>query len=480
MDQHLHDRPAPEVLRSVVRVLTTSDAPDYDQPWQTQGVTSSTGSGAIIETERGLRVLTNGHVVENQVFVEVRRYGRDRKYEAEVEGVGHECDLALLRIPDESFFEGTVPIPIGALPQLSDRVTVLGYPIGGDRLSVTRGVVSRIAMSTYAQSQRWLLAGQIDAAINSGNSGGPVVRKGAIVGIAFQTLDEGQNIGYMIAAPVIRHFLQDLENGTFDGFPSLGVVTQRLESPAHRRQLKLGRRTHGVLVRKVVYGSSAWKTIRAGDVLLEVDGVKIGADGTVHYRRNALLHHEFVVSQRHVGENMKVTVFRDGRVRRISVTLKPPQYLVPEDQYDVRPSYYVYGGLLFVPLTRDYLKTWGEEWWANAPRSLMQLYETQVRSASRTQVVVLQKTLADTSNRGYHELGNIVVEKVQGRRVRDLAHVVRLIARARTEFIRIEGEDGRVVVLDRAKATQRLRPIMRRFGVPRDRSDDLPGRAVDA
>ena len=166
---------AKALRRSVVKVLSTSDPPDYDQPWQTRGVENATGSGAIIETAAGPRVLTNAHVVENAVFIEVRRYGRASKYVAEVEGIGFECDLALLKVEKKEFFRGTIPFPLGRLPSLADRVSVLGFPIGGDHISVTDGVVSRIAVTRYAQSERRLLSVQIDAAINEGSSGGPVV-----------------------------------------------------------------------------------------------------------------------------------------------------------------------------------------------------------------------------------------------------------------------------------------------------------------
>src|SRR5687768_11666949 len=160
------------LLRSVVKILTVSDAPDYDQPWQTRGATSSAGSGAIIATARGPRVLTNAHCVENHAFIEVRRYGNAKRFVAMVEAVGYDCDLALLHVEDPEFYLSTVPIPLGELPDLSDEVSVYGYPIGGERISITNGVVSRIESIRYAHRQRRLLAVQIDAAINAGNSGG--------------------------------------------------------------------------------------------------------------------------------------------------------------------------------------------------------------------------------------------------------------------------------------------------------------------
>ena len=168
-------------LPSVIKVLTVSDAPDYEQPWQMHGPTSSSGSGAVIQTERGLRVLTNAHVVQNQVFVELRRFGASHKVPAEVEGVCHECDLALLRVRKEDFFEGAKPIEFGELPELGDHVTVCGYPIGGDRLSLTQGVVSRIEVSPYAHSQRPLA----DAArVMLGQPGAALISVGALVSVS--------------------------------------------------------------------------------------------------------------------------------------------------------------------------------------------------------------------------------------------------------------------------------------------------------
>ena len=237
--------PLGELKESVVKVMTVSDAPDYEQPWQTLGAGPATGSGAIVATPRGPRVLTNAHVVEDATFIEVRREGQTRKTVAEVVGYGEACDLALLLVEDPTFFEGAQPIPIGELPSLGDPVTVLGFPIGGERLSVTEGVVSRIELTMYVQNERSLLSVQIDAAINPGNSGGPVVRDGKLVGIAFQSLEEAENIGYVISAPVVKHFLKDVESTPYDGFPDLGLSVQHLESSAHRKYLGLPQSRRG-------------------------------------------------------------------------------------------------------------------------------------------------------------------------------------------------------------------------------------------
>jgi S1-C subfamily serine protease len=473
-DHEGHGGLMPSMLRSVVKVMTTSDAPDYDQPWQTQGPDGAVGSGVIVTTARGLRVLTNAHVVGNQVFVEVHRYGESRKFEAVVESVGHVCDLALLKIEDPDFTDGAPALPIGDLPSMGDRVAVLGFPIGGDRLSITEGIVSRIEMTPYAHSQRNLLAVQIDAAINSGNSGGPVVKDGELVGLAFEAMEDAENIGYMIGAPVVQHFLRDVEQGIQDGFPELGVVTQQLESKAHRRSLGLKPNSHGgILITQVVHGSSAWGSLKKGDVLLTLDNKNVAADGSISFRKNERIDMAHQVARRHVGETMSVKVFRDGAVQPFELQMKRPRFLVAQDCYDVKPTYYLHGGLLFVPLSRDFLMTWGSEWRQDAPPGLVSVYENEIRSRSRSEVVVLQKVLADRVNQGYHDFEALIINRAQGRKVRDLKQLIEIVESATDEFIRFRGHDGRRIILDRDGVEARNRSILRRYGVPSDRSENL-------
>ena len=333
-------------------------------------------------------------------------------------------------------------------------------------------------MYPYAHSQRNLLAVQIDAAINSGNSGGPVVKDGEIVGIAFEAMDEAENVGYMIGAPVVKHFLRDIEQGVNDGFPDLGIVIQVLESKAHRRSLGLSPKSHsGVLITGVMHGGSASGVLEEGDVLLMLDKKHVAADGSVSFRKGERIEMAHQVAKHHVGETMPVKVYRDGKERSFEIPLKSPRFLVAEDAYDVKPTYFLYGGLLFVPLSRDLLKTWGAEWWEDAPPDIVSIYENEICTATRSEVVVMQKVLADRVNQGYHDLEMLVIDRVQGRSIRHLKDLIRIVESADDEFVRFQGSDGQFIVLEREQVEKSHRGIMRRFGVLFDRSENLRKKA---
>lgn len=134
-------------------------------------------------------------MVADHSFVLVRKHGSPTKYKAEVKAVGHECDLAILVVENDEFWDGMNPLEFGDIPFLQEAVAVVGYPQGGDTISVTKGVVSRVEPTQYVHGAAQLMAIQIDAAINPGNSGGPAIMGKKVAGVAFQNLSGAENIG---------------------------------------------------------------------------------------------------------------------------------------------------------------------------------------------------------------------------------------------------------------------------------------------
>src|SRR5436189_3459273 len=274
-------KPNGPVQKSLVRITATSVEPDYKAPWNSGGIQRGVGAGFAIS---GNRILTNAHVVSNSRYLTVERDGDPNKYPATVQFVAHDCDLALIKPADPNFFKDMVPLQFGGLPALESVVSAYGYPLGGERMSVTTGIVSRIDFQLYTHSSiDQHLAIQISAQINPGNSGGPVMQNAKVVGVAFQGYsgDVAQGVAYMIPTPVIRRFLKDIEDGHYDKYVDLGITPIKLQNPAQRHFLGLKDDDRGVLVGTVIAAGPAANHLQAGDVLLTIDDHPIASDTTV-------------------------------------------------------------------------------------------------------------------------------------------------------------------------------------------------------
>lgn len=454
--------------RGVVRVFATTQAPDHDNPWQSRTPQSSTGSGVVI---RSRQILTGAHVVADATFLQVQKISSPEKVLARVAAICHDADLALLSVDDPAFFDDISPASLGDLPELRDKVSVVGYPIGGEEISITEGVVSRVEVQRYSHSQRVLLAVTVDAAINAGNSGGPVFRGENVVGIAHQKLENADNIGEMVPTPLIRRFLDAVATGRSTAVPSLGILVQGLENSTLRTHLGMPVGETGVRVAVVDHGGSASGCLEVGDVLLAVDGHIIANNHTIQLRPRLRTRFDVLLGLRHIGDSLTMTVRRDGARMDVNLVMRPHVDLVPRDRYDVRPSYYIYGGLVFQRLTRDYLGTWNQ-WWKQAPKEFLHLYYSGIRTPSRREVVVLSHILADAVNCGYDNLHDESVIAVNGAPVLDFESFVATLDAAEGTVVLTLSKGG-LLVLD-AKQAHAVNPsILARYNIMLDRSSDL-------
>ena len=459
---------------SVVKVFVTSNSMDYYRPWQSKGIEASGGSGAII---KGNRILTNAHVVSDHTFIQVKKDADPKKYSAKVVAIGHDCDLALLEVDDAHFFDNIVPLEFGDLPKQQDNVTVIGYPQGGGKISITKGVVSRVEVTSYAQSSRQLLTVQIDAAINPGNSGGPVVKDGKLVGIAMQVLQVGQNIGYMIPIPVIDHFFKDLSDGEYDGFPIIGINFTNTENTALREFYGITNQKGGVLVTKVLPYSPASGNLLTGDIILEISDIPIGEDGTFPFRGNERLSLTHLVNKEYVGEEIKLKIVRNQKVKDITLRLNSFVTLVPQSHYFKKPPYFIFGGLVFTVLSTDLVYSWGKDWWEKAPLDFAyySIGTGQLNIKEKRDIVVLLNILPDDINVGYLGIGNNVVEKVNGVEFKSFKEFVLLVdsTKSKEKYTAIDLEETYRIILSNENIDEINKEILLRNNIPYQYSPDV-------
>jgi len=462
-------------MDAVVKVFCTHTEPNYSLPWQRKRQSASTSSGFVIP---GRRVLTNAHSVEHHTQVKLKKRGSDVKYVAKVLAIGVECDLALLTVEDDDFFEGIAPVQFGPLPHLSAPVSVIGYPIGGVAISITSGVVSRTEVTNYAHGGIDLLGVQIDAAINSGNSGGPAFNsKGECVGVAFQSLkhDDAENIGYVIPTPVIHHFITDYDrNKTYTGFPSLPFSWQRVESPAMRKWLKMKTGQKGVLISAVEPLMKDKINLKKNDVLVSIDGTDIASDGTVPFRAGEPITFNYLVSEKYVGESAQVRYLRDGKMQECSITFNAMKRLVPWHIEGTPPSYFIAGGLVFTTVCVPFLKNeYGKDYDFDAPVKLLEKFCHGRVEEEGQQVVICAQVLAAEVNRGYEDLHNTIVQSFNGVKIFNLKQLAQAVESSKDEFMRFELDHEISVVMDTKAANSATKAILKTHAIPSAKSADL-------
>ncbi|NKB25632.1 MAG: trypsin-like serine protease [Kiritimatiellae bacterium] len=462
-----------DIREAIVKIYTIYNQPDYYNPWSMHGPRSSTGSGCIIKKRK---IITNAHVVSDQTFVQVRRYGESKRYQARVLSISHHADLAFLTVDEPGFFQDVEPLELGTFPEPQTEVHVYGFPLGGDTLSITKGVISRIEHQIYTHSSVHLIAGQIDAAINPGNSGGPVISDNHIVGVVMQSIGQAENIGYMVPINVVEHFMTDIQDGTHDGFPSLGVLLQDMENPGLRRKYKMSENHAGVRVIKIFPSAPAQGFIQTNDIFLSVQGHPIADDGKVEFRPKQRTSVAYYIQEKQVGESIDVELLRDGTVYKKTIPLTrslEEDWLIPMEYYDRIPSYYIYGGIVFCPLTKNLMKAWGSNWYNHAPPAWLDLLSQNHTPEGIDEVVLALKVLASDINVGYHKFSNWMIREVNGKKIRNLKELIQHIESATSPFIVFRNHQGQEMVLDRKKAESNHQKILQTYRIHSDRSDDL-------
>ena len=467
-------KPNGPIQKSLVRITATSVEPDYRAPWNAGGLQRGVGAGFVIS---GNRIMTNAHVVANSRYITVERDGDPNKYPATVQFIANDCDLALITVSAPDFFKNMLPLKFGGIPALESTVSAYGYPIGGERMSVTTGIVSRVDFQLYTHSSvDQHLAIQISAQINPGNSGGPVMQDAKVVGVAFQGYsgDVAQGVAYMIPTPVINRFLKDISNGHYDEYPDLAITYAKLQNPAQRKFLGLKDDDRGVLVSSVVAAGPSDGVLRPGDVLLTIDGHPIASDANVEVEGERAQFEE-VVERKFKGDSVKFDILRDKQPATVTIKLyKPWPYSIQGHSYDVRPRYVLYGGLLFQPLDLDMLEAY-----RTSDLRLRHFFEYFILEQIYLQhpdVIVLSNILPDPINTYLAPYRGAIVDEVNGKKIRTLDELAEAVAQGPNQLvIRMIG-DGPPLVLDRNKVESARERIKTRYNVAKEQNlEERPG-----
>jgi S1-C subfamily serine protease len=461
---------------AVVRIFSTARQPDLYRPWNKAAPTESTGSGVIIE---GNRILTNAHVVNYASKVEVRaREGGDRMA-ARVVAIARGIDLAVLELEDPSFFANrTPPVRASVLPEVKDAVLAYGYPLGGNSLSITKGIVSRIEYVPYNFPTAGLRI-QIDAAINPGNSGGPVFADDKMIGLAFSGINSAQNIGYIIPNEEVELFLKDIGDGKYDGKPALFDDFQSLENPSLRSFLKVDKSVRGMVVQRPASPDANYP-LKEWDIVTRIGETEIDNQGLVRLTHDVNVRFQYHVQKVAKDGKVPLTVVRGGKRLSIDVPVSASRSRLVPALDGAYPSYFVYGPIVFSRATwefRGFFSTNAST--LNSYAFNAQPLVTRVADepdANREDLVVVSAPFfPHRLISGYDNRFGSVVYSINDIPVRSLRHMVQVLRDMKDELvvIKFDQRSGESIVLPHKKVVEATEEILSDNGIRFQASTDL-------
>ena len=356
----------------VLRVFCTKNSAYYHKPWKSPDFTNVRASGFFFQDEtnfpgrKGL-ILTNAHAVMMAQSILVSNGREKRRYEVELVGICNTADFAVLQMKPaeletyEKRNGPVTPLEFGDSDTLrvGDKVLGWGYPLGGERISKSeQGEISRIEVSQYAYSgDRWLMV-QASLQQNRGNSGGPVLKDGKVVGLAFQGIRQADRINYFIPVNLVKTLTPVLEKQEM--IPQWRYVVQ-LMFPRLKSYYQLDADHGGVLLDYIIPGGGPEKFgLQLNDIIVEIDGHEIDNFGEIFFKplEQKVFFGE-IINRKLVGDPMVVKVIRGGQIVEIKGTVGHglPK-LVPK--IFTSANYFIKGGVGFVELTLNCIENLGK------------------------------------------------------------------------------------------------------------------------
>lgn len=428
------------MVRSAMRINSTSQSWNPAQPWEKNTPNSLRALGVIVKPGQ---VLTSAEMVADATYLELELADGSKTVEAKTIAVDYEANLALLSVKSEAessaFFDNTLPITLAPPPSINDELQILQIEDNGTPL-MTSGKLQSVEVSASFLTGQSFLGYLVKASMQSAASSFslPAIRDGKLAGILL-SYDNTDQISNVLSVDVVRSFLEDAADGSYAGFPSLGVSISSTNDPLFRNFLKLSPEQGGIYISKIRPGGSAETAgIRKGDVILAVDGLPIDRRGYYqHPNYGSVFWGHMVKSKRSDGDTIRLSLLRDGQPLEITATLKredPDRVLVPQYQFDRAPNFLVKGGLIFQELTRPLLEAYGKDWSSRAPLNLLDALENPEKyEAQFDRIIFLSGSIPTPATVGYESLRNLIVKKVNGVEIKNMKSLIEAFKRPNSD-----------------------------------------------
>ena len=360
--------------------------------------------------------------------IKVLRYGQNEFISATAKVVDYASDLCLLELDTDALREPLKPLLFSNERPATDELSF--YWLSPDsRLYSGRGHFDRasieVVVTFFGRRLRFV------AANTSQEMGIGELYCADQTPIGIGCWAGNNKRADVIPGQTINRFLDAAKAGSdYQGFGELGFATSELRDPAVRSFLKMPESLrNGVYIDDVYTIGTGSDCLKKRDVILEVDGHAVDAQGRFNDPVYGALSFHYLITRKLAGDKVAMILWRDGQRVEISVQIKrikADEMLVPFHEFDQQPEYAVVGGFLFQKLTRTYLSEFGENLEGRAPSHLYHYYRNMGLKPSdqHRDIVILSYVLPVQTNLGYTGLGRAVVKEFNGMPVTSIGDII--------------------------------------------------------
>ncbi|YCM44073.1 PDZ domain-containing protein [Verrucomicrobiaceae bacterium 227] len=440
--------------KSLVRINSTLQTYNAAQPWEKNPPRTRRGLGALLSDNR---ILTTAAMAADSIYIELQSADSTLTVPAKVTAIDYDANLALLTPDADPGFLATLqPAEFAEPVKAGDSLSFFQLEDNGQSLE-TQGTIRSMELLNTFVSSRYFLGYVAKASMQtSGNSFTlPAFHDGKLAGV-LTSYDSKDQLCDVISIDIVSAFLEDTKDGSYEGFPSLGIGTTSTEDPHFRAWLKLPVDGGGLYVTRVLPGGSAEIAgLKKGDVITKVSGFEIDRRGYFQHPDYGVLYWPHLIrGAAKMGENMKITFLRDGEEQTIEANLKAsPDPLIPPHAYDQAPPFIIKGGLVFQELSRTYLEAFGKDWAKRAPLNLLDvLSNPEDYEEGRRRLVILTRVVATEATIGYDRLNSQIVQSVNGKPIAGLPELAAALEAAPENGIHtiVTDEEPYQIFLDEA------------------------------
>jgi S1-C subfamily serine protease len=409
--------PAERLRKAVVAVRATKQNPNWRNPWKKLSPETAEFNGIVAE---GHTILVPATELVGYTLIEVQRLGEQAWVPAKVKLIDYDLPLALLEVEEAGFWNGLEPLPFAATLPTAGEVQLAIWQSG--KFELATATVARLEVDTFGYGRVRAMALHLASTATVSVHGEAVVAGGQIVGMVSSSVKDDL---VAIGSPFLGEFLREAAHKPYRGFARLGIFAQTLTNPSLREYLGLRPEDGGILVNRLLPDGGAVQVLQPKDILLEAAGHHIDASGRFEHPKYGPTRWSMLATDgRHAGDTLDVLVLRDGKRLHVSVPLRrwsAQEERIPENMAGQKPDFVVVGGLVFQHLTDSYLATF-PNWRVSGPVRLVIAAELDGEwpTPEHPKTVVLTVVLPDPANLGYQELHDLIVDSVNGVRLRNL------------------------------------------------------------